>query len=190
MQKPTMNAKTAIVPRLRAGSDPATSQRPAMMAAWHTSIHDRRCPSHRVSSGTCVRSTNGAHRNLKRRDQRDQAEEADHFEREPRGAEPRRQRVEDQEVRQPGREAQRDHDERGALGVHAKRTQVGAPGRLHVYVVAEVVGHACMRLCTAGAGDSDPGGRGAKLLAQLPLQDLARAGLGKAVEKGPRTAGT
>ena len=35
-----------------------------MMAAWHTSIHDRRCPSHRVSSGTCARSTNGAHRNL------------------------------------------------------------------------------------------------------------------------------
>ena len=53
-----------MAPRLRDGSEPATSHRPAMIATWHTSIHDRRCPSHAVSSGTCARSTNGAHRNL------------------------------------------------------------------------------------------------------------------------------
>ena len=35
-----------------------------MMAAWHSSIHDRRCPNHGVRSGTWTRSTNGAHRNL------------------------------------------------------------------------------------------------------------------------------
>ncbi len=63
-EKPTMKAKTAMAPRLRDGSEPATSHSPAMIATWHTSIHDRRCPSHAVSSGTCARSTNGAHRNL------------------------------------------------------------------------------------------------------------------------------
>ena len=63
--KPTSTAKTAIVPRLRDGSEPATSQSPSMISAWHTSIHERRCPSQPVSTGTRARSTNGAQRNLK-----------------------------------------------------------------------------------------------------------------------------
>ena len=41
------------------------SQSPRMMSAWQTSIHERRCPSHLVSTGTSARSMNGAHRNLK-----------------------------------------------------------------------------------------------------------------------------
>ena len=40
------------------------SQRPRMISAWQTSIHDRRCPRRSVSSGTRVRSMNGAQRNL------------------------------------------------------------------------------------------------------------------------------
>ena len=63
-ENPTRNAKNAIVPRLRVGSDPATSQRPSMIASWHSSIHERRWPSQGVSSGTCARSMNGAQRNL------------------------------------------------------------------------------------------------------------------------------
>ena len=64
-EKPTRTAKTAIVPRLRDGSVPATSQSPSMMRAWHTSIHERRWPSQPVRTGTRARSTNGAQRNLK-----------------------------------------------------------------------------------------------------------------------------
>jgi hypothetical protein len=63
-ENPTSTANTAIRPRLCNGSDPATSQSPTMMSAWQTSIHDRRCPSQPVSSGTRVLSINGAHRNL------------------------------------------------------------------------------------------------------------------------------
>ena len=63
-ENPTMKAKSAIRPRLTVGSEPAMSQRPKMMAAWHTSIQERRWPSHPVSSGTCERSMNGAQRNL------------------------------------------------------------------------------------------------------------------------------
>ena len=40
------------------------TQRPKMMNPWHTSIHERRCPSQLVSTGTRVRSMNGAQRNL------------------------------------------------------------------------------------------------------------------------------
>jgi hypothetical protein len=60
-----MTAKIATAPRLRAGSDPATSQRPRMMKAWQTSIQARRWPSQRSSSGTRSRSMSGAQRNLK-----------------------------------------------------------------------------------------------------------------------------
>jgi hypothetical protein len=57
--------------------------------------------------------------------QRDQAEEADHFEREACGAEPGRERVENQVIRQAGRKPQRDHDERRALHVDAERRDEG-----------------------------------------------------------------
>ena len=63
-EKPTIKAKIAIGPRLRVGSEPDTSHKPSMMKPWHSSIHERRCPSHVVSSGTRVRSMIGAQRNL------------------------------------------------------------------------------------------------------------------------------
>ena len=62
---PTRNAKVAIRPRLTVGSEPAISHRPNMIRPWQTSIHERRCPTQSVSSGTRVRSMNGAQRNLK-----------------------------------------------------------------------------------------------------------------------------
>jgi hypothetical protein len=63
-EKPTINAKTAMRPRLRDGSDVDTSQSPSMIKPWQNNIHDRRCPSQPVSTGTRVRSMNGAQRNL------------------------------------------------------------------------------------------------------------------------------
>ncbi len=41
-EKPTSTAKTAILPRLTVGSDPATSHSPTTMHAWQTIIQDRR----------------------------------------------------------------------------------------------------------------------------------------------------
>ncbi len=64
-EKPVNTANRATRPRLALGSEPATSSSPAMIATWATSIHDRRWPSHLVRPGTAVRSTSGAHRNLK-----------------------------------------------------------------------------------------------------------------------------
>ena len=66
---------------------------------------------------------------LEGRDQCDQAEEADHFEGEAGRAQPGRQRVEDKKVGQSGREAERHHDQRGPLGVHAERRTDRAPAR-------------------------------------------------------------
>ena len=63
-EKPTRKAKTAIVPRLRVGSASRDQPESEHDRAWHSSIHDRRWPSHAVSNGTCARSTNGAQRNL------------------------------------------------------------------------------------------------------------------------------
>ncbi len=73
---------------------------------------------------------------LEARDQRDEAEEADDLERESRRSQPCRQRVEDEEVRQPGREAEGDHDYRGSLGVDGERLPkrsllAGVRGRGH-----------------------------------------------------------
>ena len=63
-EKPTSTANTAILLRLSVGSDPATSHSPITIHTWHTIIQERRWPSQRVSTGTSVRSMNGAHRNL------------------------------------------------------------------------------------------------------------------------------
>ena len=63
--KAVITAKAAISPRLVAGSTPAIIHRPTITTAWQTSIHERRWPSHLVSTGSCVRSSSGAQTNLK-----------------------------------------------------------------------------------------------------------------------------
>ena len=138
-EKPTSTAKTAIVPRLRVGSVPATSQSPSMISPWHTSIHERRCPSQPSSTGTLRAVDERRPEELEGRDERDQAEEADHFEREARGAQPGRQRVEDQEVGQAGRKPERHHDQRGPLGVHARAPSAPCAGQARMPVSAQAV---------------------------------------------------
>ena len=64
-EKPTSTARIAISPSSSAGLRPDTSHSPTMMGIWQASIQERRWPSRRVSHGTRVRSTSGAHRNLK-----------------------------------------------------------------------------------------------------------------------------
>ena len=118
-----------MVPRLREGSEPATSQSPSMIRPWQTSIHDRRCPSQRGQHGHPRAIDERRPEELERGDQRDQAEEADHFERKAGRTQPRRQRVEDQEVGQARRESERDHDQRGPLGEDAERRTDRAPAR-------------------------------------------------------------
>jgi hypothetical protein len=78
---------------------------------------------------------------LERRDERDQAKEADHFQGEARRAEPRGEGVEDEVVGQAGRKAERDHDERGALGVHAKGAQERALARRRFHIRSGVISH-------------------------------------------------
>jgi len=66
------------------------------------------------------------------RDQRDQAEEADHFERVARSTQPGRQRVEDQKIGKGGRKPQRQHDQRAPFGEDGECRR-GLPARRHEF---------------------------------------------------------
>ncbi len=67
---------------------------------------------------------------FERIDQRRQAEEADHLERQAGDPEPRGQRVEDEEKGQPGGKAERQHDEAAPLDEGGERAERIALSRL------------------------------------------------------------
>src|SRR4029453_6033731 len=66
---------------------------------------------------------------LERGDQRDQAEEADHFERKTGSTQPGRQCVENKEIRETTSKSQGNHHQGGGRGEYAERRQDGAPPR-------------------------------------------------------------
>jgi len=63
-EKATTSANTTIHHRSVRGSQNAMASRPPAIPLWASSIHERRRPSQRVSSGSGTRSTTGDQTNL------------------------------------------------------------------------------------------------------------------------------